>query len=152
LGALLEPREGARGLGRWWKRAEVRVHRGGGNGCPVGRCARTEMVELPFIGAGEAEGVRGRHLEGRVWEFKARRVTAEVHRASPAGGVAGGPAGASHGRMRPKGDFAQVVRGRDDVAVLGRAADRQAAGRPGRRCRVAARGSAFSGVGARFQI
>jgi hypothetical protein len=56
LGALLEPREGARGLGRRWKRAEVRVHRGGGNGGPAGRCARAGMVELPFIGASDAEG------------------------------------------------------------------------------------------------
>jgi hypothetical protein len=47
-------------------------------------------VRGPFIGAGEAEGVCGRRLEGRV-----RGVAAKTQRASPAGDAVGGPVGAS---------------------------------------------------------
>jgi hypothetical protein len=95
LGALLEHRKGARGLGRRWKRAEVRVHRSGDNGGPVGRCACTGMVELPFIGAGKAMGACEHRLEGR--EEEGRHATVEVCRTSPTGGAAGGPAKAQAG-------------------------------------------------------
>jgi hypothetical protein len=75
----------------------VRAHRDSGNGGPAGRCARAGRVELPFIGAGEGEGLCGRCLEGRAREFKVRRATADAHRTSSAGGAAGSPARARAG-------------------------------------------------------
>jgi hypothetical protein len=63
-------REELRGLGRWQEQAGKRVHRGGVNGGPAGRCARVGRGELPFIGAGEAEGVLGRRLDGRAEELR----------------------------------------------------------------------------------
>jgi hypothetical protein len=91
LGALLEPREGARGFGRRWKRAEVRVHRRDGNGGPAERCARVGMVELPFIGAGEAEGVCERCLEGREEELRGSRMMESVSGVRPSGRRRGTP-------------------------------------------------------------
>jgi hypothetical protein len=74
----------------------VLLHRGGGIG-ERRSGARAEGEGLPFISAGEAEGVRRRRHEGRVWELKARRATTDAHRTSPAGGAAGGPARARAG-------------------------------------------------------
>jgi hypothetical protein len=75
----------------------VRAHRDSGNGGPAGRCARAGRVELPFIGAGEGEGLCGCCLEGRAREFKARHTTADAHRTLSVGGAAGSPARAHAG-------------------------------------------------------
>jgi hypothetical protein len=64
---------GARGLVRWRERAEGRAHLSDVNGGPAEASACMGGGGNPFIGAGEAEGVCGCRLKGRVRELSDTR-------------------------------------------------------------------------------
>jgi hypothetical protein len=99
-------------------------------------------------------GVRGRCHEGGAQELKsgARRPRRTgPHRWGTRWGSGRGVGGQPRtGLSAPQGGFARAERGRDDAAGLGRAANRQAAGGTPMPRGGAVRGSALSGVGARF--
>jgi hypothetical protein len=99
-------REELGSLGRRQKLAGEHVHRGGVNGGPAGRCARAGRGGMHFIGGQRMREVCVWCLGAREGELRRGRVAVEVHSTSPAGGTAGGPAGAlaarAHVGARPQ--------------------------------------------------